>query len=197
MLATGMRIPKKGVLISLGSNSSKFAFGRKIESLLSLGLDVYATEGTYEVFKSSIQLSSSAIEGASKSDLHAILNSHLEFMEDGMVNSWNLDSTVFSNIERGKLKLAHKPSQDLTPNAVDLLKNGTVDLFINVANCVNSSQGSDGYQMRRAAIDSHTTLITTAKLALLTIDALIIMFSKEVKNKEFLENKSHSEYINL
>jgi carbamoyl-phosphate synthase large subunit len=52
MLATGFRIPKKGVLLSLGPVGDKYRFIEASRSLMSLGLNLYATPGTADVLRS-------------------------------------------------------------------------------------------------------------------------------------------------
>ncbi len=51
MLSTGWRYPKKGVLLSLGPTTEKTRFLDDARILLSLGLDLYATPGTFEVLR--------------------------------------------------------------------------------------------------------------------------------------------------
>jgi carbamoyl-phosphate synthase large subunit len=52
MLATGFRIPKKGVLLSLGPVGDKYRFIEASRSLMKLGLEMYATPGTADVLRS-------------------------------------------------------------------------------------------------------------------------------------------------
>ncbi len=49
LLATGMRFPKRGVLLSLGPAADKYLFADEARLLSSLGLTVYATAVTAEV----------------------------------------------------------------------------------------------------------------------------------------------------
>ncbi|MEI8257007.1 MAG: ATP-grasp domain-containing protein, partial [Deltaproteobacteria bacterium] len=51
MLATGWRYPKKGVLLSLGPTAEKTRFLDDARILLSLGLELFATPGTFEVLQ--------------------------------------------------------------------------------------------------------------------------------------------------
>ena len=51
LLATGFRFPKKGVLLSLGPITEKYAFVDEARALVALGLPLYATEGTAQVLQ--------------------------------------------------------------------------------------------------------------------------------------------------
>ncbi|MFO0722601.1 MAG: carbamoyl-phosphate synthase (glutamine-hydrolyzing) large subunit [Myxococcota bacterium] len=51
LLATGFRFPKKGVLLSLGPITEKYAFVEEARALTQLGLKVFATEGTAQVLE--------------------------------------------------------------------------------------------------------------------------------------------------
>jgi carbamoyl-phosphate synthase large subunit len=52
MLATGFRMPSKGVLLSLGPVGDKYLFTEAARTLRDLGLTLYATPGTAEVLRS-------------------------------------------------------------------------------------------------------------------------------------------------
>jgi carbamoyl-phosphate synthase large subunit len=52
MLASGMRLPKKGVLVSLGGEENKVKLLPALEKLSGLGLKLYATEQTAEFLES-------------------------------------------------------------------------------------------------------------------------------------------------
>jgi hypothetical protein len=51
LLATGFRMPKKGVLLSLGPVADKYRFERETRILQELGLTLYATPGTADVLR--------------------------------------------------------------------------------------------------------------------------------------------------
>ena len=51
------------------------------------------------------------------------------------------------------------------PKALDLLHNHTIDMVVNIPKNLTSSELTNGYKIRRAAIDLNVTLITNARLA--------------------------------
>jgi len=51
MLATGFRVPKRGVLLSLGPMGDKYRFAEDARALARTGLALYATAGTAEVLR--------------------------------------------------------------------------------------------------------------------------------------------------
>ncbi|KAK2196977.1 bifunctional Carbamoyl-phosphate synthetase [Babesia duncani] len=206
MIASGMKLPQKAIMVSLGSNMNKYLFAEKIQCLLMIGYDVYATEGTFNLITQCLQGtnvplsaremerqgSDSGMDSFISSNISMLLSSCLEDSISGIPKSINE-----LNIQRGQFFKVYKPSQcdKNSPSALEMLNNGTVELFINVATCVNPVQNSDGYLMRRAAIDAKVALITTSKLSLVAIDALIMMRTMQMCGKEFFQTMCHSEYI--
>merc|ERR1719446_2054221 len=61
--------------------------------------------------------------------------------------------------------VVYKPFVKREPNALTLLKAGKLDLVINVPDSMDSQALTEGFQLRRAAIDSSTSLITDIKTA--------------------------------
>ena len=58
------------------------------------------------------------------------------------------------------------PSEDGDePKALDLLHNHTIDMVVNIPKNLTSSELTNGYKIRRAAIDLNVPLITNARLA--------------------------------
>ena len=51
------------------------------------------------------------------------------------------------------------------PKALDLLHNHTIDMVVNIPKNLTSSELTNGYKIRRAAIDLNVSLITNARLA--------------------------------
>lgn len=67
--------------------------------------------------------------------------------------------------------LCHWPSDEGTPQALDLVHNHEVDLVININKNLTAGELTNGYKLRRAAIDTNTPLVTNARLAAAFIDA--------------------------
>ncbi len=74
------------------------------------------------------------------------------------------------------------------PNAIDLIRNHRVSLVVNIPKNFTRSELSDGYHMRRAAIDMNVPLITNSRLA----SAFIKAFCSDAKDN--LKIKSWDEY---
>lgn len=67
MTAVDVPPPKKGILLSLGTTESKGRFLKRSETLLSLQIPIYATEGTAEIFKAEgIEIQSVTFAAAQK-----------------------------------------------------------------------------------------------------------------------------------
>ncbi len=51
LLATGFKVPQRGVLLSLGPVADKYRFEREVKALAARGLKIYATPGTADVLR--------------------------------------------------------------------------------------------------------------------------------------------------
>lgn len=108
------------------------------------------------------------------------------------------DSTRKTLISQGNIQavqLIHKPQKRREPNMVTYLKSGRIDLLINVPDSMDFDAQTDGFEMRRAAIDSGTPLITEMKTAILTIMALHRKWIREKSGKSFFSLLSWQEYV--
>lgn len=68
--------------------------------------------------------------------------------------------------------LAHKPTSGLHPNTTDLISEHKVDLVINDPQGGLGEGVSNGYRIRRAAVDYDVSLITNLKCAIMLANAL-------------------------
>ena len=76
----------------------------------------------------------------------------------------------------------YTPSQpDMHPQAIDLLHNHEIDLVVNVTKNLTPSELSDGYRLRRAAIDLNIPLITNTRLAEAFISAFTSLKPGEIE----------------
>jgi len=89
--------------------------------------------------------------------------------------------------------LVYKPNQKREPNATTLLREGKIDLVINVPDSMDSHGLTDGFELRRTAVDSGVSLITDIKAASLTVMALHRKWSRERAGKQFFDYSSWSE----
>lgn len=61
---------------------------------------------------------------------------------------------------------------DVSPNAIELIERGMVDLVIDVPREYDAAGRPDGFEIRRAAVDAGVPLITDLQLARAMIEAL-------------------------
>merc|ERR1712039_388854 len=90
--------------------------------------------------------------------------------------------------------MVYKPAVRREPNVATLLKGGKLDLVINVPSSMDSQALTDGFALRRAAIDSGTPLITDIKMAILTVMSLQRKWMRESSNRPFWSLNSWQEY---
>ena len=64
-----------------------------------------------------------------------------------------------------KNNLVYWPSEEGHPQAIDMLHNHEIDMVVNVPKNLSSGELSNGYKIRRSAIDLNVPLITNARLA--------------------------------
>lgn len=82
------------------------------------------------------------------------------------------------------------PSEsDMQPQALSLLHNKQIDLVVNIPKNLSSTELSNGYKIRRAAIDLNVPLITNARLASAFITAFTSMPLDKIEIKHWAEYK--------
>merc|ERR1712139_135436 len=91
----------------------------------------------------------------------------------------------------------YKPLVKREPNVVTLLREGKLDLVINVPDSMDSQGLTDGFELRRAAIDSAVPLITDIKTASLATMALHRKWMREQAGKAFWDYSSWQECVEL
>merc|ERR1719335_133219 len=91
--------------------------------------------------------------------------------------------------------MVYKPLVKREPNAVTLLREGKLDLVINVPDSMDSQALTDGFELRRAAVDSAVPLITDIKTAILTTSALHRKWVREQAGKAFWDYSSWHECV--
>jgi len=99
---------------------------------------------------------------------------------------------------QGKLEsviTVHKPHVKREPNVLTMLKTGKLDLVINVPDSMDSQALSDGFAMRRAAVDSGTPLVVDIKNAILLIMSLQRKWQRESAGRPFWSFQSWQEYV--
>ncbi len=80
------------------------------------------------------------------------------------------------------------PSQpDMQPQAIELLHNKEIDMVVNVPKNLTPTELSNGYKIRRAAIDLNVPLLTNARLAAAFIAAFTSMSLDDIEIKAWNE----------
>ena len=182
MLGLPVEKPSKNLfdLDYVGIKASQFSFNRLQKADPVLGVDMSSTGEVgclgddtntallksmlsvgHRIPKKNILLST----GGAKQKV-AMLDAAKMLLENG----YNLYATggtsKFLNENGIKNTLVLWPSEEGDePKALDLLHNHTIDMVVNIPKNLTSSELSNGYKIRRAAIDLNVPLITNARLA--------------------------------
>ena len=142
MLAVGLRIPEKAILLSTGGPKQKADMLDAAHMLHNKGYKIYATSGTHT------------------------------FLNDNGIPAIR----------------CYWPSQpDMQPQALQLLHDKAVDLVVNIPKNLTSAELSNGYKIRRAAIDLNIPLLTNARLASTFIRAFSTMPIDDIEIKSWDE----------
>lgn len=95
-----------------------------------------------------------------------------------------------------KIKLASKSSASQN-SAVSLIENGHIDLVICVPSSVDSETKTDGFQIRRTAVDCKVSFLSDIKEAILFVSALSRKFDRESAGRIFFGLETWQEYQTL
>lgn len=79
-----------------------------------------------------------------------------------------------------KTKCLYKVSEKKSPNLLDALKDGKLDLVVNIPRSYAHENLTDGYKIRRAAIDGNIPLLTNLQVAKLIVQSLAKWREKEL-----------------
>ena len=81
------------------------------------------------------------------------------------------------------------PSEEGHPQALEMLHNKEIDMVVNIPKNLTAGELSNGYKIRRAAIDLNIPLITNARLASAFINAFCTMSVDDIAIKSWAEYK--------
>ena len=81
------------------------------------------------------------------------------------------------------------PSEEMQPQALDMVRNKEVDMVINIPKNLTSGELSNGYKIRRASIDFNVPLLTNDRLASAFINAFTTMSLDDLAIKAWDEYK--------
>ena len=144
LIATGYKLPKKGILISSGGAKGKVALLEPVRELTKSGYQVYATGGTAKFFHDN-----------------------------------EIPTTVVS-----------WPDEDGPNNVIDMISHHAFDLIINVPKNRTKRELTNGYRIRRGAIDHNIPLMTNVRLAKAFIEAFCAYRDQPLPVKSWQEYNS-------
>jgi carbamoyl-phosphate synthase large subunit len=143
-LAVGYKIPKKHILFSVGGPKNKMSMLPAAKTLMDMGFELYATEGTSEFFK-----------------------------ENGI-----------------KVTKLHRVSTEKSPNISEYLKAGKIDMAVVIPTKYAHDEITDGYLIRRLAVDQHIPLLTNVQFAKALIRSIQKYKIEDLKIKDWEEYRN-------
>ena len=203
MLGLPVSKPDKSVfdLDYVGVKASQFSFNRLQKADPKLGVDMVSTGEVgcigedaraalltamlsvgQRVPRKSVLLSTG--NGKQKGDMLAaakLLRKHGYDIYATEGTSRHLDENGIENTR------VYWPDEEGTPQAVDMLDNHEIDLVINVPRNHSDKEVTNGYRIRRTAIDRNIPLITNARLASAFIKSFCAMSPDDLEIKSWQE----------
>ena len=85
------------------------------------------------------------------------------------------------------IRVSWPSESDKEPQALDMLHKKQIDMVVNIPKNLSSAELTNGYKIRRAAIDLNVPLLTNARLASAFIDAFCDMTVDEIEIKSWGE----------
>lgn len=167
----GVEMASTGEVGCIGKNFNE-AF---LKALISVGFKFPLT---------SILVSSGSIE--SKAEL---LESMRIFRDLGIQFFATGGTAKFMQANGFNVQQLYWPLEKKTPNAVDYIKNGLVDMVINIPKSYQRDELTNGYYIRRAAADYGVMLLTNRQIVMRLAEALA-----EYPNLDDLEIKHWQQY---
>ncbi len=86
-------------------------------------------------------------------------------------------------------EVAHWPDEEKSPNTIELIKTGQVDMVINIPKNLSQNELNNDYLIRRSAVDYNVPLLTNARLANAFILAFCRLSAKDLAIKSWDEYK--------
>ena len=83
--------------------------------------------------------------------------------------------------------MAYWPSENKSPNTIELLQEKKIDMVVNIPKNLSVSELKNGYMIRRTSIDFNIPLITNTRLARAYIEAFCNMDVDDIEIKSWDE----------
>jgi carbamoyl-phosphate synthase large subunit len=188
----------------IGIKASQFSFSRLAKADPVLGVDMASTgevgcigEDYYEALlksmlsvgyripKKNIMLST----GEMRSKVEMVSICRL-LVEKGLNLYATRGTAEFLRLNGIEAQVVYWPDEDAKPNVMDLIKNRTFDLVINIPKNLSKIELNNDYEIRRGAIDFNIPLITNSRLASAFLNAICRKDLEEIGIKSWDEYKS-------
>ena len=168
----GVDMSSTGEVGCIGSDTDEAV----LKSMLSVG---------YRIPEKSVLLSTgSAKQKAAMLDAaHKLHNHGYRLYATGGTHTFLNDNGIPA------IKVYWPSEADKYPQALEMLHNKEIDLVVNIPKNLSSTELSNGYKIRRAAIDLNIPLLTNARLASAFIDAFTSMSLDQIEIKSWDEYK--------
>ena len=203
MLGLPVEKPKKNLfdLDYVGIKASQFSFNRLQKADPVLGVDMASTgevgcigDNTntallkamlsvgHRIPKKTVLLSTgSAKQKAEMLDAaRQLVENGYELYATGGTSKYLTDNGIANT-------LVHWPSDNAQPQALDLLHEHKIDMVVNIPKNLTTHELTNGYKIRRAAIDLNVPLITNSRLASAFIHAFCSIKLNEIGIKSWSE----------
>ena len=160
LMSTGFRMPKKNILLSIGSFKDKNSLLDSVRLLQELGFNLYASRGTADFYSE-----------------HSIKVETVDWCyEDGSIHSVQKSGPKTQTIISSECDELISSTSINQRTVADYLTSKHFDLVINIPMKSSSFRASSfmtqGYQARRIAIENSIPLITNVKNVRLMVQAL-------------------------
>ena len=162
LISTGFVLPKKNILLSIGTLKDKIEMLPSIRKLHELDYQLFATKGTYDFYHN---------------QQHIPIN-FVELLGNDSINQKHGDSK--------------KQKDEKQKDAFSMYRHlamGTTDLYINLPSSNQfrrpANYESHGYQTRRLAVNFHVPLITNVKNAKLLVEAIARYKNFEIQKIDY------------
>ena len=185
----------------VGVKASQFSFARLLKADPVLGVDMASTgevgclgENYYEAILKSMLSVGQRIprknilisSGPMRSKVE-LLNSTRMLMEKGYA-IYSTEGTAKFLKENGlDVNVLYWPDENREPNVMEYLRDGKIDLVINIPKNHTRRELDNGYKIRRAAVDYNIPLITNARLASAYIYAICRVAPADIAIKSWDE----------
>ena len=187
----------------IGVKASQFSFARLTKADPVLGVDMASTgevgclgDDYYEaILKAMLAVGYRIPEKGvlvSSGDIRSkveLLNSCRRIVEKGIPLYATAGTAAFLERNGVPSTVVEWPDSPRHPNVIDLMKEGKIDLVVNIPKDLTENELFNDYRIRRTAVDLNIPLITNARLA----SAFIIAFTQ--LSLEDLKIKSYEEYL--